>query len=57
VPGLAANECAGNAVGFEFSALRLWRVKSPDGGPRLEAGGVSGRKALRFEFSVFRLGV
>jgi hypothetical protein len=25
-------------VGFEFSALRSWEMKSPGGGPRLESG-------------------
>jgi hypothetical protein len=52
VPGSGANGCAGNAVGFEFSALRSWEMKPLGGGPRLESGW--GREALGFEFSVFR---
>jgi hypothetical protein len=37
VPGLAANECAGNTVGFDCSALRSWRMKPPGRGHRLES--------------------
>jgi hypothetical protein len=48
--GLAANECAAPAVGFDCSALRIWRMNPSGYGYRLG----SGAKPLGFEFSVLR---
>jgi hypothetical protein len=50
VPGLAANECADNAVGFDCSALRSRKMKPPGRGHRLESewgfnGEPAGRRA------------
>jgi len=40
VPGLAANECAGNAVGFDCSALRSRKMKPPGAVTAWKASGV-----------------
>jgi len=55
VPGLAANECAGNAVGFDCSALRSRKMKPPGRGHRLESEWGSVR-TLWIVSTVFRRG-
>jgi hypothetical protein len=55
VPGLAANECAGNAVGFDCSALRSRKMKPPGRGHRLESEWGSVR-TLWIMSTVFRRG-
>jgi hypothetical protein len=45
--GLAANECAAPAVGFDCSALRIWRINPSGCGTRLGGARAAGTRVLR----------